>query len=90
MHLFLVVADGISETVRDVYPDKHHVVAPNAWVVADEESLSSSVSQRLGFTAVDDGGKTIARRNGVVVSIDNYYGVFDSALWQRMAAWSNE
>ena len=90
MHLFMVVADDLLDDVKRHYPDTHYVIAPNAYVVADAESLSASVSQTLGITAIDDKGQMVGRKRGVVVAIDNYFGIFNAALWQRMSAWADE
>lgn len=73
-------ASGLAERIAEHYSGSlNHVLVPNmVWAVADSLAASADVCQKLGI-----GTDAI----GVVVRADQYYGMYDPALWQRMEQW---
>ena len=83
MHLFVLVSDQIPpDHVKAVYPNHSIQIGNGAWILADKTPICSEVTEKLG---IDRGG-----HRGVVTGIHGYYGLWDTALWQRMTAWSEQ
>ena len=87
MNIFVVISragSGMADKVSSVYGQtKSYSIIPDvAWAVADGSGTCASVCERLGIT-VGNGSKP----PGVVVRADQYYGVYDPALWQQIAEW---
>jgi len=83
MNVFLVVGSSpfLAQAVNRTYSDEHrYEIAPGAaWAVAGPELTTTEVCSRLGIGLPDN--------FGVVVKVDQYYGTFDGALWQKIEAW---
>ena len=90
LNCYIVVGlpgSGLAARVASAYPGRYHVIAPDsAWVVAGPEITPINVCEKLGIVDTSS-GMVNSVGHGVVVKLDNYYGVLDPALWQRMNSW---
>ncbi len=83
MNLFVVISKQIVQRdVDDAFPRRNYALSDHAWIVADETAVCAEVSGKLGV--LKDG------QRGVVTGVSGYYGLYDVALWQRMAEWGGE
>ncbi len=84
MNCFLVVIDPTHlekdpTQVETAFPSSHHKIFDGVWAVGSEKRTSADVCDLLGIKENE--------RVGVVVKINDYYGVEDPALWNRLDAW---
>ena len=81
MNCFVVISPGglSASAVTDAFPDSYSVVEDTAWVIAGSQRTCSEVCETLG---VGQEGPEI-----VVVKMDDYYGFFDRALWEKVNDW---
>ena len=80
MHCYLVYIPGGSDTVEFVFAPHHYELEENRlWAVAAEARTCAEVSALAG---IGEG------TSGVVTRIGEYYGHYDTALWQKLDAWS--
>lgn len=81
MNCFVVISPGglFAAKVADLFPENHSIVADTAWVVAGSQRTCSEVYEAL---QVEQEGLEI-----VVVKMDDYYGLFDRALWEKVNDW---
>ncbi len=64
---------------------RHEVVSGQVWIVASGSlSTPSEVCQALGIWPTEENGSS---RSGVVVKVSGYFGLFNNALWEKMALW---
>ena len=75
---YLVYMPDAKDTIESVFTD-HHNVADGFWVVNTPISTCAAVCEKL---------ETGENRLGVVFSLNEYYGYYDRALWQKLDAWS--
>lgn len=82
MNCFVIVSPDkkfdpslVTQAFRD-----HSQVSDDVWVVAGEQGTCADVCDKLGI-----GTPTGTR--GVVVKLDDYYGFFDRALWEKINEW---
>ena len=81
MRLFVLISDQLThESVEEVYPGFNIQVGQGVWILADKDSTSSEVTNKLN---IKRGGP-----RGIVTGIMGYYGLWDSAVWDKMAAWT--
>ena len=86
MNVYVVIAtppaDRLGRAITTKYPVRHHTIAPeSAWAIGTQEEASADVCSTLG---INTGDQFIS---AVVVKVDQYYGVYDPALWQKMRSW---
>ncbi len=82
MHRYVVISSELDDAaMQQAFSDVYPLREENAWVVATAMATSADVSNSLDFHA-KEGGKS-----GIVVKIDQYYGCYDKALWQKLDAW---
>ncbi len=80
MNCFLVVSESLdTHTVQQAFPSHCYDIEADAWVVAGPQATCADICQVLG---VGPGGK-----RGVVAKMDEYYGFFDRALWDKIVEW---
>ena len=74
----------MADKISNIYGEtKSCSIIPDvAWAVADGSGTCVSVCERLGIVV---GGEP--KLSGVVVKADQYYGIYDPALWQRIVEW---
>ena len=84
MNSYLIVLPPRSPVTREAvtraFPDKYEAVADAVWAVASEKRTCADVCDEIGIDGTS--GNT-----GMVVKIDQYYGVFDRALWDNIEEW---
>ena len=80
MQRFLVYMPEGSDALEFVFHRHFYEIEKNKlWVVAAAGAQTSAdVCKALGIGS----GKT-----GVVIRIDEYFGHYDTALWQKLEAW---
>ena len=82
MHCYVVISEQLDDAeVQRSFPDVYPLREGNAWMVASAMTTSADVSNSLNFEP-KEGGKS-----GIVVKVDQYYGCYDKALWQKLDAW---
>ena len=88
MNCYLVVwppENGDPTVLTEAFPEHHAVLEGTVYMVAAEQRTCAEVCEVLGFGNGAKGNG--ADRSGVVIKVDNYYGLFDRALWEKMNAW---
>ena len=65
--------------VIEKFPDNYELLQGHVWVVAAPQSTCAEVCEVLG---IGPGGK-----RAVVTKMDDYYGFYDRALWEKANAW---
>ena len=85
MNVFCVFTsdETVHKAIAREYSNYHHKLFDDVWAIADKEADSVDVSQRLGIGENSGGGV------GVIVRLDNYYGHFNGALWQKVNTWKS-
>lgn len=88
MNVYVIVApsEKVAENIEREYPDRFPIVPESVWAVADSRGTSFEVCERVGIGTSrwpDDGV-------GVVLKLDQFYGTFDNALWQKIDVWQKE
>lgn len=78
MNSFLVFMPGGCQTVTSKFAENYVLSDDVLWAVASDDATCLDVCKKLGI---------VGERDGVVVRIDEYYGRFDSGLWQKLEAW---
>ena len=78
MNAYLVFMPDGEKQVGDAFGENRYRLASGLWVVGSDISTSADVCDRLGIEQ---------DHSMVVVPINEYYGRFDRALWQRLDAW---
>ena len=80
MNTFLVFMPEGGKAVQSVFPRNYAIMQDVLWAVASDLTTCADVSERLGMNPVE-------RNRGVVTRIDEFYGYFDRALWEKLNAW---
>ena len=78
MNCYLVYLSGGSASLEK-FPHHYELEKDRLWAIASDANTCADVSNLVGI----GGGAP-----GVVVRIGEYYGHYDTALWQKLAAWS--
>ena len=83
MNVYFVISsdERVVEKITDDYPQTKYKLFDNVWAISDELGNAVDVSERLGI------GEGYGGHTGVVLRLDNYYGHFNGALWQKVNAW---
>ena len=80
MNCYLAVATNlVTDDVVAIYSDALKV-CDGAWVFPAADETCAEVAERLGM---NNTRHTI----GIVVSVDDYYGYYNKALWDKISAW---
>ena len=79
MNNHLVFMPGGEQKVAEQFPRHYQLAEDSLWAVAGDESTCADVCERLGIGSGEP---------GVVSRMDEYYGHYDRALWQKLNAWS--
>lgn len=64
--------------VAATFPDNYELLPRTVWVVGGQQATCADVCEVLGIGR----GKC-----GVVTKMDDYYGLYDRALWEKANAW---
>ena len=67
------------EKIEAALPVSRYRLAEGLWAVGSTAKTTADLSEQLGI------GKN--EITGVVVSMEEFYGYYDNALWQRLEAW---
>ena len=81
MQNYLVFMPGGEEAVTQHFPSAHYRLTDGLWAVGSPLETCVDVCTALG---VDDPNTM------VVAQIDEYYGRYDRALWQKLESWSRQ
>ena len=68
-----------SPLVNETFPHNYELLPGNVWVVGAQQATCTDVCEMLGIGP--DG------RRGVVTKMEDYYGFYDRALWEKANAW---
>ena len=79
MPRYMIFMPNGTQAVEDNFPLRHTITDHTLWAVGSDLLTCADVAQRL-FMGVDG-------NYGVVVKIDEYYGAYDRALWDKLQAW---
>ena len=79
MNCYLVFMKDGKERIEETFPTAHFWIDENLWAIGSEVPTCVDVCELLG---IDTDNRMI------VVPMNDYYGRFDRALWQRLEAWS--
>ena len=79
MNSYLVFMPKDDGKVKRKFPDAHYRIRDDLWAIGSDLPKCVDVCERLG---IEDGQRM------VVVPMNDYYGRFDRALWQRLDSWS--
>ena len=78
MTLYIVFLPEGTERVENRFP-LHHVLVPDqVWAIGSDLLTCADVCEKLDM----EPGK-----GGVVVKFDEYYGIWNRALWDKLKAW---
>lgn len=81
MQAYLIVTDRIPKSeITATFPD-HYELGESVFVIASADKTCSDVSGKLKLN------NPPTDRSGVVVKINEYYGLYDAALWQKIESW---
>lgn len=81
MHTYLVIADNMTTAeLENQFQDQHVYELRNlsAWMIGTHLLTCADVSAAVGLSE---------NRGGFVVKVGEYYGFYDTALWQKIDAW---
>lgn len=81
MHNYLVFMPEGEGKIEKKFPRAHYQLTDGLWAIGSPLSTCADVCEELGMESGS---------SGVVVSMHEYYGHFDRALWQKLAAWNLE
>ena len=82
MNCYLVYLPGGSNSLKSIFgPHYYELEKDQLWAVGTDENTCVDVSKRVGIGA---------GVSGVVIRIGEYYGHYDTALWQKLAAWRGD
>ena len=81
MYNYLVYMPGGKEELEEQFPRACYRLTDGLWAVGSPFRTPTEVCEQLGVNEGD--GRTM-----VVVSMEEYYGRYDRALWQKLNAWS--
>ena len=81
MPLYLIYMPGGTKQVDQGFPLRHTIAEDSLWAVGSDLLTAADVCQSLGM---------IPGQGGVVVKFDEYYGLHDVALWDKLRAWGRE
>ena len=82
MNCYLVYLPGGSDSLEFIFGPHHYELGENRlWAVATDANTCADVSTLVGIGAGTP---------GVVIRIGEYYGRYDTALWQKLAAWRGD
>lgn len=77
---------GITESVLEsVFQERRYPIREQVWAVAGEHETAESVYEALATEVPESDLGSV-----VIVNVDDYYGLFDKALWNRLWAWNRE
>ena len=79
MHSYFVFMPEGEKAVKQHFPTAHYRLTDGLWAVGSPLETCVDVCNALGV----DESKTM-----VVVPMDEYYGRYDRALWQKLESWS--
>lgn len=79
MNCYLVFMPEGTEKLEQAFPNTHYEISADFWAIGSDLPTCVDVCQHLG---IED------EQRMVVVSMSDYYGRFDRALWQRLDSWS--
>ena len=80
----IIVPQGemASTDVAAAFPDNYELLPGNVWAVGAPQATCVEVCEKLGIGR--DG------KRGVVTKMDDYYGFYDRALWEKANVWGAE
>ena len=83
MNCYLVYIPGGSDDLKQKLGTHHYyeLEGDRLWAVATKENTCADVSNLVGIGA---------SKPGVVIRLGEYYGHYDTALWQKLVAWREE
>ncbi len=83
MKRFIVISptdeDVNASLIAEKFPNKHEVLDDRVWMVASRQTTCAEICEELGIGV--DG------KQGVVIKMDNFYGFYDRALWEKANEW---
>ena len=80
MNRYLIYMPGGEPQITQVFPDAHQKTSEDLWAVGTSLRTCTDVCTTVGI---------MEGKSGVLVPMEEYYGRFDRALWQRLEAWGN-
>lgn len=78
--VFVPLGEIESRFVSETFPNNYELLPGSVWVVGAPQVTCTDVCEALG---IGQGGK-----RGVVTKMDDYYGFYDRALWEKANAWA--
>ena len=89
MNCYLVVwpaKNGDVSVVTSTFPEHHPVLEGRVYMVAAKQKTCAEVCDAIGIGNGAEIGNG-AKKSGLVTKVNDYYGLFDRALWEKMDAW---
>ena len=78
--------------VKSAFRDRHHKFAKHAWVVGSPASMPHEICEMVGLHPSikygPDGMESDVILSGVVCRMDEYNGMTDRTLWEKVRLWS--
>ncbi len=81
MNRYLVFFPANAALIPKTFPDSYSLLPDSTWVIGAKEKTCTDVCGALGI-----GKNGVA---GVVIKVDDYYGNYDRALWEKLNAWQH-
>lgn len=81
MYKYLIVSETLSKQQIEGVVDDIYELSAQVWVVKSNLGTCADLCRTLKMSQEDG-------YNGVVVKFNEYYGLFDPALWQKLELWN--
>lgn len=81
MNRFLVYMPDGNSSVEENFPDHYYALEENLWVIATKLNTCADVYTKL---AAENS------KRSVIVKVDEFYGFYDRALWDKLNVWIND
>ena len=83
MNRYFVVSNTLEDSrVQEIAHDCYKL-RDGVWAIASTQSTCYDVVRQLGMTDSKE-------NDGVVLRVGEFYGLFNPALWDKLAAWSRQ
>lgn len=86
MHCYVLISESVDQSEVDELFQDAFKIRDSVWAVLSELGTCVDVCEALGMKDAEN-----ERTNsGVVFKVGMYYGLYDPALWQKLALWEEQ
>ena len=80
MFRYVILSHSLTDEVVQSATEDCYKVFDNAWIVLSDQDTCAGLCTALRM-------ENESGNNGVVVKFNEYYGLFNPALWQKLDVW---